>query len=109
MCKGECPGTAIGGDWRNRTEHCEVWKALFARLEAELVAEGYVPVSLSARREEMERAFVQAWTAGSNTYMSRLIGAARKEEPREHWRAELEHAASELYAALRGRAGLAAS
>ncbi|HTR41058.1 MAG TPA: radical SAM protein, partial [Pseudomonadales bacterium] len=22
MCKGQCPGTAIDGDWRNRTEHC---------------------------------------------------------------------------------------
>ncbi len=28
ICKGQCPGTAIGGDWRNRTEHCEVWKQL---------------------------------------------------------------------------------
>ena len=26
MCKGQCPGTAIDRDWRNRTEHCEVWK-----------------------------------------------------------------------------------
>jgi uncharacterized protein len=22
MCKGQCPGTAIDGDWRNKTEHC---------------------------------------------------------------------------------------
>src|SRR5205814_3871036 len=29
MCKGQCPGTAVEGDWRNRTEHCEVWKGLY--------------------------------------------------------------------------------
>ncbi len=32
MCKGQCPGTAIDRDWRNRSEHCAVWKALFADL-----------------------------------------------------------------------------
>ena len=32
MCKGQCPGTAIDGDWRNRTEHCDLWKGLFLSL-----------------------------------------------------------------------------
>ena len=40
MCKGQCPGTAIAGDWRNRTEHCQVWKALFEHFEKEMQAEG---------------------------------------------------------------------
>ena len=26
QCKGQCPGTSIDGDWRNRTEHCDLWK-----------------------------------------------------------------------------------
>ena len=28
-CKGNCPGTGINGDWRNRTSHCAVLKRLF--------------------------------------------------------------------------------
>ena len=27
-CNGGCPSTGIDGDWRNRTEICEVWKAI---------------------------------------------------------------------------------
>ena len=45
MCKGQCPGTSISGDWRNRTEHCEVWKTLFARCEEEMLREGQIPLS----------------------------------------------------------------
>ena len=26
MCRGQCPGTAINGDWRNRSSFCAVWK-----------------------------------------------------------------------------------
>ena len=33
FCKGHCPGTAIHGDWRNRTVHCRFWYALFERIE----------------------------------------------------------------------------
>ena len=25
FCKGQCPGTAMNGDWRNKTEHCDLW------------------------------------------------------------------------------------
>lgn len=33
FCKGHCPGTAIDGDWRNRTVNCRFWYALFERIE----------------------------------------------------------------------------
>jgi len=36
-CRGECPGTGINGDWRNRTEHCEVLYKLFEKFEKEVV------------------------------------------------------------------------
>jgi len=36
LCRGQCPGTAIDKDWRNRTVHCEFWFALFNRIESEL-------------------------------------------------------------------------
>jgi radical SAM protein with 4Fe4S-binding SPASM domain len=28
VCKGQCPGTAIDGDWRNKTKDCLFWYAL---------------------------------------------------------------------------------
>jgi len=32
FCKGHCPGTAINGDWRNRTVNCKLWYTLFERI-----------------------------------------------------------------------------
>lgn len=66
MCKGQCPGTAIDGDWRNRTEHCDVWKALFTHLETRLREENRTPVSLSPGRETLEHSFIDAWCSGRN-------------------------------------------
>ena len=40
MCKGQCPGTSIDGDWRNRTEHCEEWKHLFGVIERRMIQAG---------------------------------------------------------------------
>jgi uncharacterized protein len=66
MCKGQCPGTAIDGDWRNRTEHCQIWKELFAEVEAQLVAEGEQPLSLDPRRPQFERQLIAAWEQNLN-------------------------------------------
>lgn len=49
-CVGNCPGTAIDGDWRNRSEHCQVWYALLEDAEAELVREGKLPASMNEER-----------------------------------------------------------
>lgn len=76
MCKGQCPGTAIDGDWRNRTEHCEVWKAVYGHLETELVAQGRKPLSLSADRERIEAAMLDRWRQGRSAYMSQWHGWA---------------------------------
>jgi len=73
MCKGNCPGTAIDGDWRNRTEHCEVWKALYALLEEEMVAASREPLSLSAKREPIEKAFLEAWSGGRRVFIAPLL------------------------------------
>jgi uncharacterized protein len=74
MCKGQCPGTAIDGDWRNRTEHCEVWKAAFERLESELVAEGKRPLSLSPERQFVEQTILDRWSRGHAAYVSQRPG-----------------------------------
>lgn len=73
MCKGQCPGTALDGDWRNRTEHCEVWKRLYARIESDLTARGEAPLSLSPRRRELEIRFLAHWQQGQAAYMFQLL------------------------------------
>lgn len=73
MCKGECPGTAIGGDWRNRTEHCELWKRVFAVLEQELLREGVVPLSLAPARAFVEEKLVEGWAEGENLSLATAV------------------------------------
>jgi radical SAM protein with 4Fe4S-binding SPASM domain len=73
MCKGQCPGTAIDGDWRNRSEHCEVWKALFEHIEGQLVDSGRFALSLDPDRERVEDAMVGAWMAGRNPRLRSLV------------------------------------
>ena len=69
MCKGQCPGTSIGGDWRNRTEHCEVWMGLYGRIENELIERGEQPLSTSPERKALEAIFLESWSSGRNTYL----------------------------------------
>jgi uncharacterized protein len=64
FCKGQCPGTSLEGDWRNRSEHCGTWKALYETLETELSDAGEQPLSKSPRREEIEQTFLTAWSRG---------------------------------------------
>ena len=54
MCRSQCPGTSIDGDWRNKTEHCEVWMSLFDSLETKMVANGETPLSLAPELPELE-------------------------------------------------------
>jgi uncharacterized protein len=58
-CKGQCPGTGEGGDWRNRTSHCGTLLILFEKLEQDLLMEGKKPVSQWENREDLERAIVE--------------------------------------------------
>jgi uncharacterized protein len=67
MCKGQCPGTAIDGDWRNRSEQCAVWKATFSELESDLLEEGLEPLSVSPARAEIEEGFLDLWSRGMNS------------------------------------------
>ena len=74
MCKGQCPGTAIDGDWRNRTEHCDIWKALFTHLEEELLGEGQMPLSLHPQRQQIEDRLTGLWRQGLNVRLELLLG-----------------------------------
>ncbi len=72
VCKGQCPGTGIEGDWRNRSESCEVWRRLFALTEEDLLAEGRTPISLHPRRSEVEAALLAAWASGVNPTLGQI-------------------------------------
>lgn len=73
MCKGQCPGTAVDGDWRNRTEHCEEWKYLFRLIERQMILAGKVPLTIQPLRLDLERMQVQAWKRGENPSLNRLV------------------------------------
>lgn len=69
MCKGQCPGTALDGDWRNRTEHCSVWMKLFELLEEEFLEQGKVPLSISPKRQRVEQFVVAGWMKNQMVYV----------------------------------------
>jgi uncharacterized protein len=73
MCKGQCPGTAIDGDWRNRTEHCGVWKGLFGHLEERLLERDLIPISAAQERAQLEQFFVESWANGRNTTIEHAL------------------------------------
>jgi radical SAM protein with 4Fe4S-binding SPASM domain len=72
MCKGQCPGTAVEGDWRNRSEHCEVWMAIFELLEEQLKAEGKMPLSLSPKRQQLELQALEQWSRAKHVRIVHL-------------------------------------
>jgi uncharacterized protein len=67
QCKGQCPGTSLDGDWRNRTEHCDLWKGLFRTLEEQMLDAGELPLSASPERPQVESAFLEMWATGQST------------------------------------------
>jgi uncharacterized protein len=74
MCKGQCPGTAIDGDWRNRTEYCEVWLNLYTLLERELCERGDHPLSTDTIRPTVEKLAIERWSQGRKVSVNRLLG-----------------------------------
>jgi uncharacterized protein len=72
-CKGNCPGTAIGGDWRNRSEHCAVWFGLLEDTEQAIARRGAMPISLSPFRQELEAAVLEVWAGGGETSMRAAV------------------------------------
>ena len=117
MCKGQCPGTAIDGDWRNRSEHCEIWFGLFEDLERELVAEGITPLSLrDDERRQLEAGYAAALARGENptlATLSRQLDLRANDERSDGvaWRAALREAGRDferqLAHHLRSRPGAA--
>jgi uncharacterized protein len=80
MCKGQCPGTSVDGDWRNRTEHCEEWKHLFRLIERRMIQAGKIPLTIQPVRFEIERYQIRAWEKGENPSISRSLGEWYKQQ-----------------------------
>ena len=76
LCKGQCPGTSVGGDWRNRTEHCLTWKSLFTSVERYLLTRGSTPITLSSELPDLEAQMVQSWRDGRNPRIDSLTSPA---------------------------------
>jgi uncharacterized protein len=81
MCKGECPGTAIDGDWRNRTADCSVWMGLFEHLETDLLRSSEVPLSLHPLRQDVEAAVIASWSAGQNRTAADVLRQMQPTQP----------------------------
>jgi uncharacterized protein len=73
MCRGQCPGTAIRGDWRLRSEYCDVWYGLFEHFEAIAVQDGETPISQRKDRIALEKALLSEWLAGRNPTLPQLL------------------------------------
>lgn len=64
FCKGQCPGTAIDGDWRNRTVDCALWYTLFATIERDIIISKRVPITRDAAyMESLQRKLFSQWRA----------------------------------------------
>lgn len=78
MCRGQCPGTSIDSDWRNRSEQCPVWFRIFEHLEADLVRSGKEPLSLRPDRASVENEMIRSWEDGKNTTVSSILNASKQ-------------------------------
>lgn len=79
MCKGQCPGGAIGGDWRNRSRVCGLWTKLFEHIEQQLLEEDEKPLSLSHHRQALEQYALAHWSAGCNAYLKQELQRLQSE------------------------------
>jgi uncharacterized protein len=73
MCKGQCPGTSVDADWRNRTEHCPTWMGLYDYFEEKLLDQGVTPLSQSPLRPEVEKRMIEGWASGRNTMVCTIL------------------------------------
>jgi uncharacterized protein len=62
FCKGQCPGTAIDGDWRNRSLECRLWYSLFDAI-SEDNKDRLLPPEVVKQKEE---ALMNRWASPQN-------------------------------------------
>lgn len=80
FCKGQCPGTSIGRDWRNKSVYCDVWKRSFEIVEKELIKQGQQPVTQRQQVEEIKQYMVNSWLMGRNTTIEAYLNKQKLKE-----------------------------
>ncbi len=75
LCKGNCPGTSLDGDFRNRSEQCEFWYALMEYAEKRLEEVGITPISRHPKREALEAYLLRGWMEGRNPSIAEALRA----------------------------------
>lgn len=78
MCKGQCPGTAIDGDWRNRTEHCAVWMGLLEHFEKRMIEVGETPLSVDSDRGKIEQVMLKTWADGRTLSLAAALAKLKQ-------------------------------
>lgn len=78
MCKSQCPGTAIDGDWRNRSSDCRIWMTLFEDVEREMMLAGEMPLSIHPIRPTLEKAMLQLWEQGHSMSLKAALEFLKK-------------------------------
>jgi uncharacterized protein len=53
-CKGQCPGTAIDGDWRNKTAACDFWFGLISYINTDLMRKNIRTLDISQMKRLAE-------------------------------------------------------
>lgn len=82
-CKGQCPGSSIDGDFRNRSDYCEVWYELFNYFEREYLDSGIVPITKSELLSKLEQVFLNSWM--NNKSMSIKIALNKPSKNMRIW------------------------
>ncbi len=81
FCKGQCPGTGIGQDWRNRSANCGLWKELFKHTEQKLIENNVKPITQSHDLTLLEEHLLEYWENGGNPTLQELVNACRPTPP----------------------------
>lgn len=83
VCRGQCPGTAIDFDWRNRSVYCETWRGLFSHVENQMLQKGETPITCHPNIKDIEKGLLASWTEGRRPSIETIMkelnrGQARK-------------------------------
>ncbi|MCX8009300.1 MAG: radical SAM protein [Patescibacteria group bacterium] len=70
FCKGQCPGTGINYDWRNKTNLCMMYYTLFEHFEKEYLEKGILPLSKSHLLKLLEEEMYKIWASGKEARIS---------------------------------------
>jgi len=81
MCKGNCPGHGIDGDWRSRPRDCRVWMRLFEETEATMLRLGQKPVSKWTNLAKLEEVMLKEWAAGRQPIVEDGIAILNGKKP----------------------------